>query len=1008
MNQSSAPNPQDTPTPESALPPKPKPNGIQEINALLQKTEEAPLQPPLQPQSSEQTNSSPAVGSSAVAKSPVQQKSWNFSTKVILGAIASTTIPLFLLGIGGYWAGQSLKKNVTEAPAVEAIQTYSTNLLVGTGALVVLSGAIATLVASRATREINTAATTSSALLNRLRREDRSDQARTVDGNVLIALNTNLKILDQQLPQLLSTQEAETEQLKILMEMTQRLREARSEEDALRIAVTEVRQRFRSDRVTVFRFQDNGEGVFVEESVAQGWPKLLWSNINDPCFAEGYIQKYRDGRVRAIDNIYTANLGDCHVGLLERFGVKANLVAPIIQNNQLFGLLIAHQCSDVRFWQAVEIDLFGQIACQVGVALDYARLLGDIDQRATQSQLLIDITRRIRTSLNLEDVIQVTVKEVRKALNTDRVMVYSFDPQWYGTVIAEAVLPGFPKALWAKIKDPCFAEGYVEKYQSGRVQATPNIYEAGLTPCHLQQLEPFAVKANLVAPIIKDGKLFGLLIAHQCTAPRNWLPTEVDWFTQIAMQVGFAIDHARLLEQVNTESIQSKALTDITRQIRTSLVEDDVIKTTVTEVRRVLQADRVIVYSFDAEWYGTVVAEAVVPGYPKALWAKIKDPCFIEGYVDQYRDGRVKATANVETEGLTRCHLSQLEPFGVRANLVAPILKEDQLFGLLIAHQCSGPRDWQSSEIELLGQVAVQVGFALDHARLMDQVEQAYQTAATSSENQRHQRENIQHQVGDWLKHSNPAAKTLSVQMLQQMESVTTLYQHVKLMMTETQSVQSSLVQQDVHGKRAHEMLEQSHRLLLTLEQHLSTSQDSLITAAQNAHQLSNPAQKLSEATQFIHQITSQMKLQAMNAALEATRLGDSAQDFAGIGEKVLDLARQLDAKTTELTAGVETLQMRLSGTVKAAQQEAQHIKPSLELIEKTKLTFEQMRSAHTEMQAWFTSMGESTQRQSESSTTASQIILDVASRANQASEQAIALSSTLDQLSSLSSDEST
>jgi methyl-accepting chemotaxis protein PixJ len=512
----------------------------------------------------------------------------------------------------------------------------------------------------------------------------------------------------------------------------------------------------------------------------------------------------------------------------------------------------------------------------------------------------------------------------------------------------------------------------------------------------------------LVAPIIKDEKLFGLLIAHQCTAPRNWLPAEVDWFTQIAMQVGFAIDHARLLEQVSAESIQSQALADITRQIRTSLVEDDVIKTTVTEVRRVLQADRVIVYSFDAEWYGTVVAESVVPGYPKALWAKIKDPCFAEGYVDQYRDGRVKATANVETEGLTRCHLSQLEPFGVRANLVAPILKEDQLFGLLIAHQCSGPRDWQGSEIELLGQVAVQVGFALDHARLLDQVEQAYQTAATSSENQRHQRENIQHQVGDWLKHSNPAVKALSAQMLQQMESVTTLYQHVKLMMTETQSVQSSLVQQDVHGKRTHEMLAQSHRLLLTLEQHLSASQDSLITAAQNAHQLSTPAQKLSEATQFIHQITSQMKLQAMNAALEATRLGDSAQDFAGIGEKVLDLARQLDAKTTDLTAVVETLQMRLSGTVKAAQQEAQHIKPGLELIEQTKLTFEQMQSAHTEMQAWFTSMGESTQRQSESSATASQIILDVASRANQASEQAIALSSTLDQLSSLSSDEST
>jgi methyl-accepting chemotaxis protein PixJ len=1011
MNHSS---PQDPKPTRSSIPPlEPSSNGIPAFNELLKKMndEDTPtpilpkaairIEEPLEPQNLSQLDQQ-------VQQRPQQQTRRGLSAKIILGASAATALPLLILGGILYWGGQSFKDRAAQGtlPA-EEIQRDSTALGLGAVGLGLATGAIATLLASRTTRQITTAATVSNGLINRLRREDLSTQDRAGDENELKTLNANLQILDQQLPQLLSNQEAEAEQLKILMEMTQRLREARSEEDALRIAVTEVRQRFRADRVTVFRFQASGEGVFVEESVAQGWPKLLWSTVHDPCFSEGYIQKYRQGRVRAIDDIYTANLGDCHVGLLERFGVKANLVAPIIQNNQLFGLLIAHQCSDVRFWQSVEIDLFAQIASQVGVALDYARLLGDIDQRATQSQLFIDITRRIRTSLNLDDVLKVTVNEVRKAINADRVVVYSFDPQWYGTVVAEAVLPGYPKALWAKIKDPCFAEGYVEKYQSGRVQATPNIYEAGLTQCHLQQLEPFAVKANLVAPIIKDDQLFGLLIAHQCSGPRNWLPAEVDWFAQIATQVGFGIDHARLLEQVNIESVQSKALADITRLIRTSLIEDDVVKTTVTEVRRVIQADRVVVYSFDKEWYGTVVAEAVVPGYPKALWAKIKDPCFAEGYVDQYRDGRVKATANIETEGLTRCHLSQLEPFGVRANLVAPILKDEQLFGLLIAHQCSGPRDWLPSEIELFGQIAVQVGFALDHARLLGQVEQAYQTAETASEDQRHQRANLQHQVSDWLQHSDPAVKELSAQMLQQMDGVTTLYQHIKLMMTETQSVQSSLAQQDVHGERTYEMLQQGHRLVETLGQHWSTAQDGLNAATQKVRQLNDPAQKLSEVTQFVHQITSQMKLQAMNAALEATRMGESAQDFAGIGEKVLDLARQLDAKTAELNTVVGTLQAHLSGTVDAVQQEAQHIQPGLQLLEQTKHTFEQMLSAHAETQSWLASVGESAQRQSESSVTANQVVLEVASRANQASEQAIALSSTLDQLTSLSGDES-
>ena len=148
MNQSSAPNPQANSTSASPVPPlKPKSNDIPETNTLLEQIENAQSQP----QSLDRPE--PLTADSSELKQP-QPSRWSFSTKVMLGAIASTTIPLFLLGIGGYWTGQSLKKNVTEAPAVEAIQTYSTNLLLGTGALVVLSGAIATLVASRATREI--------------------------------------------------------------------------------------------------------------------------------------------------------------------------------------------------------------------------------------------------------------------------------------------------------------------------------------------------------------------------------------------------------------------------------------------------------------------------------------------------------------------------------------------------------------------------------------------------------------------------------------------------------------------------------------------------------------------------------------------------------------------------------------------------------------------------------------------------------------------------------------
>ncbi len=979
MNQTSQPEPDQN---GSTLTPASKVNGA--VNEALNQSEPSrPL---------------PNPPASTLRKSPPRSR-WGLSAKLTTWTLALVTVPIVALGGLSVWAGLTLHKESQPQPNDAALQRYWTVMLAGTGGLVLASGAIATLLVRRTSQPVIRAATEANGLVNRVRRETLTLRARAGNQDELGALQTNLDILTAQIPQQLWQEEAEAERLQLLMEVTQRLRDARSEEDVMRIAVTEVRQRFRADRVTIFQLQDNGEGTFIEESVGSGWPKMLWSTIHDPCFAENYQQKYRDGLVTSIDNIHTANLTDCYIGLLERFAVQANLVAPIIRQDQLFGLMIAHQCASPRFWQASEKDLFAQIALQVGVALDHARLLEAVDQRATQAQVFIDISRRIRATLNPDDVLRVTVESVRKALEVDRVIIYSFDEDWYGTVIAEAVLPGYPKALWASIKDPCFAEGYVEQYQAGRVQATADIYQAGLTDCHLKQLEPFAVKANLVAPILREEKLYGLLIAHQCSGPRDWQGAEVDLMAQLATQVGYALDHTRLLEQVNAEGAQSKVLADITRRIRESLVEADVLKTTVAELRRAFQADRIIVYQIDDDGYGTVIAESVLPGYPKALWANIKDPCFAEGYIDKYQSGRVQATANVMRAGLTDCHIKQLKAFDVQANLVAPILKDDKLYGLLIAHQCSGPREWQSAEVELFAQLATQVGFALDHARLVAQLEQAYEVAEQSSLVQQQQRETLAQRVANWLEHSNPTVQSLSAEMLTQMEQVTSLYQFLRSLSTESQEISVSLRQQTQSLQQVQQALRDSYQTTTHLQSDLATVHQQWQQVTQQVAQLSAAAEPLGETTQHLTQLAAKLKLQAMNAALEATRMGTPAQEFASIGEKVLDLARQLDVTTQSVKTQINGLQAQQSEVAARLRQDVAPLQGSLALLDHTQAAFTQAETNTQQLESWLPEAIALVQRQSESSLTVGETVLEVATRANQASEQAMAIAATLEDL---------
>jgi methyl-accepting chemotaxis protein PixJ len=667
-----------------------------------------------------------------------QQRLWqqkgSLKTKAIVWALSISVLPVVAIGTATYFYGinlinrqipqvrqESAKSSVETELALQ--QRELSLLLAGMGGTAIVAGAIAVFVANQAMTRITKAATISNDIKKKLRPDSEFTQIFIANEDELVMLERNINLFTELLSVLAKEKEAETDYSQLLIKITRWVRESFNEQDVLKTTSEEIRKALSLDRVAIFCFNSNSNGTFIAESVAPGLPKILGVTVSEPGLETEYREKYQNGCTRAIDNILQTDLSDGDIELLQQYGVKSNLVAPIFKGKELFGLLIAHQCSRQRFWQQSEIDLFAQIAMQVGFALDYTKLLEQVDTKADKAQIFIEITRSIRQSLNEEDVLRSTVEEVRKALSTDRVLVYSFDANWSGTVIAESVIPGYPKVLRAEIEDICFSQGYVEKYQSGRVVATNNIHESGLADCHINFLESFAVKANLVAPILKDEQLYGLLIAHHCSRPRDWQQPEINFFAQVAMQVGFALDHARLLQRVEAEGVQSQLLADTIGSIRQSLNVEDVLKTTVEEVRKVLSTDRVMVYSFNANWSGTVIAESVVLTYPKILRADMEDPCFGQGYVEEYQSGRVLAINNIYEVGLADYQIDLLESFGVKANLVAPILKDEQLFGLLIAHQCSRPRNWQQSEIDLFAQIAMQVGFALDHARLLQQIE---------------------------------------------------------------------------------------------------------------------------------------------------------------------------------------------------------------------------------------------------------------------------------------------
>ncbi|WP_375473271.1 response regulator [uncultured Nostoc sp.] len=208
----------------------------------------------------------------------------------------------------------------------------------------------------------------------------------------------------------------------------------------------------------------------------------------------------------------------------------------------------------------------------VNGAIETVRLHTQLQQRIERERVVSHITQKIHQSLNLDEILQTTVTEVREFLHTDRVLVFQLKPNGDGTVVAESVWAQWRSLLYSTMYDPClaknylasnpqeivsndpaFVENYIQRYRQGYVTAIFDIQDSSIDPCHVELLAQYQVKANLVVPIIYDNHFWGLLIAHNCAMPKRWQPLEIDLLKELAIQVGIAIRQAELYQQAHNE-----------------------------------------------------------------------------------------------------------------------------------------------------------------------------------------------------------------------------------------------------------------------------------------------------------------------------------------------------------------------------------------------------------------------------------------------------------------------
>ncbi len=234
-------------------------------------------------------------------------------------------------------------------------------------------------------------------MITGLNDQDSVDKAFSVGAADYVTKPIHWAVLKQRVRRLLQMQwamkelQSKIQKEQLIAKITHKIRQSLNLEILLSTTVIEVRKLLKTDRVIIYRFQPDNSGYVIVESVAPGWQPILGKVFKDTYFSEKYSDNDQQSRIYVLENIDNADLPECYLELLDELQAKAKLVVSIEQENHIWGLLVAYECSGPRKWDQQEIDLLMQLANQLVIAIQQAELYQQLEIANQKLQELANI-----------------------------------------------------------------------------------------------------------------------------------------------------------------------------------------------------------------------------------------------------------------------------------------------------------------------------------------------------------------------------------------------------------------------------------------------------------------------------------------------------------------------------------------------------------------------------------------------------------------------------------------
>ncbi len=527
----------------------------------------------------------------------------------------------------------------------------------------------------------------------------------------------------------------------------------------------------------------------------------------------------------------------------------------------------------------------------------------------------------------------------------------------------------------------------------------------------------------------------------------------------VNLQITGTDEIARLGDNINRMSSQLldfvQAQTLIAQQLETiknlilqfaAAEHTEILEIAVAQSHKVLPANRVIYYQFESDTAGIVVAESVSQGFTVTQNTEILNPDLVAAYFSKHYQGN----SQIEViNDITQASLDLFKSLQVKASLIAPVVVENELNGLLIAHQCSTQRPWLDEEVQFMIQVADQIGFAFTRLELLEQQKSAENRQKAAKETIQSRALSLLQEVSEVSKGNltirakvtedeigmiadsynytieslqklvnqtkiaavevqsntltnNVAAQKLAQEAITQASEIAQMLEQIKAMEQSSNQVVVNASQAENFVRQANLTIENSDKAMNQTATEINAIKITVTETAAKAQKLGESSQEISQAVNLISRFAAQTHLLALKASIEAARAGEQGKGFAVIADEVRSLATQSAQATAEIETLVSKIQLETNVLVESMNQGTAQIAVGNELVQQTRHSLKEVTQVGNEINKLVGLITQAANLQSTTSAQVSKGMVNVAAIAENNSQSATQVSTSIEQLSNV------